>query len=89
MKHISFNFIDDTFGEKTECILLWDNEEIIIVSTQENTITVKKYKDMQNLIVEFITNNNELDFLRELTKEQEKNIEELEEKIKCQKKEKH
>ena len=78
MRYVSFNFIDETFGEEVECLLIWDNEELIIISINEDEIRVKKYKDMQDLLVEFITNKNELDFLRNLTVEQEKDIEELE-----------
>lgn len=78
MRYVSFNFIDETFGEEVECLLIWDNEEFIIISINEDEIRVKKYKDMQDLLVEFITNKNELDFLRNLTVEQEKDIEELE-----------
>lgn len=78
MRYVSFNFIDETFGEEVECLLIWDNEEFIIISINEDEIRVKKYKDMQDLLIEFITNKNELDFLRNLTVEQEKDIEELE-----------
>lgn len=78
MRYVSFNFIDETFGEEVECLLIWDNEEFIIISINEDEIRVKKYKDMQDLLVEFITNKNELDFLRNLTVEQEKDIGELE-----------
>ena len=84
------DFIDETFGEEVECLLIWDDEEFIIISIDEEEIKVKKYKDMQDLLVEFLTNKNELEFLRELTDEQEKEIEKLEEKIKWMKnKEKH
>ncbi len=90
MRYVRFNFIDETFGEEVECLLIWDDEEFIIISIDEEEIKVKKYKDMQDLLVEFLTNKNELEFLRELTDEQEKEIEKLEEKIKWMKnKEKH
>ncbi len=82
MRYVQFNFIDETFGEPMECLLIWDDEEFIIVSMDEEEITIKKYKDIQDFIVEFLTNKNELDFLRNLTVEQEKEIEELEEKLK-------
>lgn len=77
MRYIRFNFIDETFGEEVECLIIWDDEEFIIISIQEDEILIKKYDDMQEFIVEFLTNKNELDFLRNLTKEQEKDIEEL------------
>ena len=90
MRYVRFNFIDETFGEEVECMLIWDDEEFIIISIDEEEINVKKYKDMQDLLVEFLTNKNELEFLRELTDDQEKEIEKLEEKIKRMKnKEKH
>lgn len=90
MRYVQFNFINETFGEKIECLILWDDDEFIIISIQEEEILIKKYHDMQELIAEFLTNKNELDFLRILTEEQEKEIEELEEKIKWMKsKEKH
>lgn len=90
MRYVRFNFIDETFGEEVECMLIWDDEEFIIISIDEEEINVKKYKDMQDLLVEFLTNKNELEFLRELTDDQEKEIEKLEEKIKWMRnKEKH
>ena len=90
MRYVRFNFIDETFGEEVECLLIWDDEEFIIVTLDEEEIKIKKYKDMQELLVEFLTNKNELEFLRSLTKEQEKDIDELEEKIKwMENKEKH
>lgn len=82
MRYVRFNFIDETFGEEIECLLIWDDEEFIIVTLDEEEIKIKKYKDMQELLVEFLTNKNELDFLRNLTVEQEKDIDELEKKIK-------
>lgn len=90
MRYVRFNFIDETFGEEIECLLIWDDEEFIIVTLDEEKIKIKKYKDMQELLVEFLTNKNELEFLRNLTVEQEKDIDELEEKIKwMENKEKH
>ena len=90
MRYVKFNFIDEIFGEQKECLLIWDDEEFIIVSIDEEEIIIKKYKDIQDFIVEFLTDKNELDFLRNLTVEQEKDIDELEEKIKWMKnKEKH
>lgn len=90
MRYVRFNFIDETFGEEVECLLIWDEEEFIIVTLDEEKIKIKKYKDMQELLVEFLTNKNELDFLRNLTVEQEKDIDELEKRIKwMENKEKH
>lgn len=80
MRYVRFNFIDKNFGEGIECLLIWDDEEFIIVTLDEEEIKIKKYKDMQELLVEFLTNKNELDFLRNLTVEQKKDIDKLEEK---------
>ena len=30
MRYVRFNFIDETFGEEVECLLIWDDEEFII-----------------------------------------------------------
>ena len=81
MRYVQFNFIDETFGERVECLIIWDDEEFIIISMQEEEIQVKKYSDIQNFIEEFITNKSELDFLRNLTVEQEKEIERLEKEL--------
>lgn len=90
MRYVQFNFIDETFGEKIECLIIWDDDEFIIISIQEEEILIKKYHDIQEFIVEFLTNKSELDFFRNLTEEQEKEIEKLEEQIKWMKnKEKH
>ena len=40
MRYVSFNFIDETFGEEVECLLIWDNEEFIIISINEDEIRV-------------------------------------------------
>ena len=83
MRYVQFNFIDETFG--VECLIIWDDEEFIIILMQEEEIQIKKYNDIQDFIEEFITNKTELDFLRNLTVEQEKEIERLEEKLKWMK----
>ena len=49
MRYVRFNFIDETFGEEVECLLIWDDEEFIIVTLDEEEIKIKKYKDMQEL----------------------------------------
>ena len=85
MRYVQFNFIDETFGERVECLIIWDDEEFIIILMQEEEIQIKKYNDIQDFIEEFITNKTELDFLRNLTVEQEKEIERLEKKLKWMK----
>jgi len=90
MRNARLNFIDETFGEEVECLIIWDDEEFIIITIQNESISIKKYKDIKEFIKESITNKSELDFLRNLVVEQEKDIEKLEDKLKWKiKQEKH
>lgn len=90
MRNVKLNFVDETFCEEVECLIIWDDDEFIIIATQNENITIKKYKDIKDFIKESITNKSELDFLRNLVVEQEKDLEEMEEKLKWQnKQEKH
>lgn len=90
MRNARLNFIDETFGEEVECLIIWDDEEFIIITIQNESISIKKYKDIKEFIKESITNKSELDFLRNLVVEQEKDLEKLEEKLKWKiKQEKH
>ena len=90
MRNVKLNFVDETFGEEVECLIIWDDDEFIIIATQNENITIKKYKDIKDFIKESITNKSALDFLRNLVVEQEKDLEEMEEKLKWQnKQEKH
>ena len=82
MRNVKLNFVDETFGEEVECLIIWDDDEFIIIATQNENITIKKYKDIKDFIKESITNKSELDFLRNLVVEQEKDLEEMEEKFK-------
>lgn len=82
MKNARLNFIDETFGEEVECLIIWDDEEFIIITIQNESISIKKYKDIKEFIKESITNKSELDFLRNLVVEQEKDLEKLEDKLK-------
>ena len=73
-----------------ECLIIWDDEEFITITIQNESIYIKKYKDIKEFIKESITNKSELDFLRNLVVEQEKDLEKLEEKLKWTiKQEKH
>lgn len=73
-----------------ECLIIWDDEEFIIITIQNESISIKKYKDIKEFIKESITNKSELDFLRNLVVEQEKDLEKLEDKLKWKiKQEKH
>lgn len=88
MRNARLNFVDETFGEEVECLIIWDDEEFITI--QNESIYIKKYKDIKEFIKESITNKSELDFLRNLVVEQEKDLEKLEEKLKWTiKQEKH
>lgn len=90
MRNARLNFVDETFGEEVECLIIWDDEEFIIITIQNESISIKKYKDIKEFIKESITNKSELDFLRNLVVEQEKDLEKLEEKLKWTiKQEKH
>ena len=90
MRNARLNFIDETFGEEVECLIIWDDEEFIIITIQNESISIKKYKDIKKFIKESITNKSELDFLRNLVVEQEKDLEKLEDKLKWKiKQEKH
>lgn len=90
MRNARLNFIDETFGEEVECLIIWDDEEFIIITIQNESISIKKYKDIKEFIKESITNKSELDFLRNLVVKQEKDLEKLEDKLKWKiKQEKH
>jgi hypothetical protein len=90
MRNARLNFVDETFGEEVECLIIWDDEEFITITIQNESIYIKKYKDIKEFIKESITNKSELDFLRNLVVEQEKDLEKLEEKLKWTiKQEKH
>lgn len=90
MRNARLNFVDETFGEEVECLIIWDDEEFITITIQNESIYIKKYKDIKEFIKESITNKSELDFLRNLVVEQEKDLEKLEDKSKWKiKQEKH
>lgn len=92
MRNARLNFVDETFGEEVECLIIWDDEEFITITItiQNESIYIKKYKDIKEFIKESITNKSELDFLRNLVVEQEKDLEKLEDKLKWKiKQEKH
>lgn len=82
MRNASFNFIDENFGEKVECVLIWDDNSFILITLMENKIKIKEYEEITDLFKDVITSKNELEFLRNITAEQDKEIEELEDKIK-------
>ncbi|MDO5555828.1 MAG: hypothetical protein Q4G09_04085 [Clostridia bacterium] len=79
-KYIKFNFIDETFGENVECILMWNNE-IFVITVIDKQIVIKRYESSKELLKEFISNREELEFLRGLTQDLEKEIEELQNKL--------
>ena len=81
MRNARLNFVDETFGEEVECLIIWDDEEFITITIQNESIYIKKYKDIKEFIKESITNKSELDFLRNLVVEQEIDLEKLEEKV--------
>ncbi|MCR5146341.1 MAG: hypothetical protein K6B70_03215 [Clostridia bacterium] len=81
MRFKQFNFIDENFGEETENALIWNDNSFILISAFDNEITIKEYEDVLDLFKEFITNRNELMFLRDLAHDQEKEIGDLEAKL--------
>ena len=83
MRNARLNFVDETFGEEVECLIIWDDEEFITITIQNESIYIKKYKDIKEFIKESITNKSELDFLRNLVVEQEKDLEKLEDNLNC------
>lgn len=82
MRNVRFNFIDENFGEKVECILIWDDNSFILITLMENKIKIKEYEEITDLFKDVITSKNELEFLRDVTENQDREIEELEDKIK-------
>lgn len=83
MRNVRFNFTDENFGEEVECILIWDDNSFILITLIENKIEIKEYEEITDLFRDVITSKNELEFLRNVVAEQDKEIEELEDKIKC------
>lgn len=81
-----FSFIDENFGEETENVLIWNNDEFILISVFDKEITIKKYEDIIDLFKEFIVNKNELNFFRTIVENQEKEIGNLEAKLNEEKK---
>ena len=41
MRNARLNFIDETFGEEVECLIIWDDEEFIIITIQNESISIK------------------------------------------------
>lgn len=75
-----FDFIDETFGEEAKNTLLFNSNSFVIISLFDGDICIKRYEDILDLLKEFISNRNELLFLRTLVKNQEREIEDLKEK---------
>lgn len=58
MRNARLNFVDETFGEEVECLIIWDDEEFITITIQNESIYIKKYKDIKEFIKESITNKS-------------------------------
>ena len=52
MRNARLNFVDETFGEEVECLIIWDDEEFITITIQNESIYIKKYKDIKEFIKE-------------------------------------
>lgn len=74
----TFDFFDEVFGEEVKNTLLFNNNSFVIISLFDGDICIKRYEDILDLLKEFISNRNELLFLRTLVEDQEKEIEDLE-----------
>lgn len=81
-KYINFNFVNETFGEDVQCILMCNEKEIFVITAIEGQIVIKRFENSKELLKEFISNREELEFLRGLTQDLEKEIEGLENKLK-------
>jgi len=77
MRYVRFNFIDENFGDKVDCVLVWDEKSFIFISNSQNKTNVKEYEEITELFKDLTITKNELDFFRNLTVEQEKEINEL------------
>ena len=76
-----FNFFDENFGEKVTNTLLFNSNSFVIISLFCNEMCIKKYEDILDLLKDFISNRNELNFLREENQVLLSEIEDLEEQI--------
>lgn len=81
-----FDFIDENFGEKVECVHLWDNNSSIIISVFENRITIKEHKNGKELFKDMITTQHELEIHKEIVCGQDMEIIELKKEIELLKK---
>ena len=76
-----FNFFDENFGEKVTNTLLFNSNSFVIISLFCNEMFIKKYEDILDLLKDFISNRNELNFLREENQVLLSEVEDLEEQI--------
>ncbi len=74
MRYVKFNFIDNNFGEKTECILVWDDDSFILITVFGDRITIKEYKCVEEVFEELITAKNELSIFKDISKQQKKKL---------------
>ena len=76
-----FNFIDENFGEQVTNTLLFNSNSFVIISLFCNEMFIKRYEDILDLLKEFISNRNELNFLKQERQELLNHIENLEAQI--------
>lgn len=72
-----FNFTDENFGVEVTNTLLFNSNSFVIISLFCNEMFIKRYEDILDLLKEFISNRNELLFLRTLIEDQQREIEDL------------
>lgn len=75
-------FIDEVFGEKVEYVRIYEDKEITIIFGMDNQIIVKKFKNTKELIEKFIEKFIECEFSDRMWKEQEEEMEILQDKNK-------
>ena len=76
-----FDFIDENFGEKVECILIWNDNSFILITVFENKINIKEYKEITDLLKEMITDRHVLEINKDFLIDQDMKIMELEREI--------
>ena len=74
MRIRKFSFTDENFGEQIECVTIWEKNLFFLIAQFENRIVIKEYKEIDELLKEFLVNENELLFLREQLKDDYEDI---------------
>lgn len=78
MKYKKGKFIDKVFGEENEYIIIQQDKELIVIDINSDTIKIKKFKSIAELVEKYIEIRNEKDFLNVLVQSQNYEIDCLE-----------